>query len=94
MLQGHYWQILTKYDQLVTKYYQNDQIHLEKIQERNFVRIKKTMLQGVAGRALGYRGLGVYMFQVSGFCAPPPAERGAFRFTALARPMDPGPGGS
>ena len=34
--------ILIKYDQIVTKYYQNDQIHLEKIQERHFLRIKKT----------------------------------------------------
>ena len=26
MLQGHYCQILTKYDQILVKYYQNDQI--------------------------------------------------------------------
>ena len=42
MLQGHYCQILTKYDQILVKYYQNDQIHVENFQERHFFRIKKT----------------------------------------------------
>ena len=42
MLQGHYCQILTKYDQILTKYYPNDQIHVENFQERHFFRIKKT----------------------------------------------------
>ena len=42
MLQGHYCQILTKYDQILVKYYQNDQIHVENFQERHFLGIKKT----------------------------------------------------
>ena len=42
-------QILTKYDQILTKYNKNDQILVENFQERHFLRIKKTMLQGVWG---------------------------------------------
>ena len=44
-LQGRYTDVtrtlLPNIDQIVTKYYQNDQIHVEKIQERHFLRIKK-----------------------------------------------------
>ena len=35
-------QIFTKYDQILTKYDKNDQIHVEKFQERHFLGIKKT----------------------------------------------------
>ena len=59
MLQGHYCQLLTKHEQIVTKYYQNDQIHVEKIQERHFLRIKKQR-KPTGGEGGGYReGLGV-----------------------------------
>ena len=35
-------QVLTKYEQILTQNDKNDQIHVEKIQERHFLGIKNT----------------------------------------------------
>ena len=61
-------QILTICDQISTKYDKIDQIHVENVQERNFLEIKKTNAKnhtglgwgegdwGIGGGGVGYKG--------------------------------------
>ena len=41
-MQGHYCQILNKYDQMLIQYDQNDQKHIELFQERNCLEIQES----------------------------------------------------
>ena len=51
-LQWHYCQILIKDDQILIRYNPSDQVHVEKIQDLNFLKIKKS-------NAKKYEGFGL-----------------------------------
>ena len=57
-LQGHYRQILSTYHQIITKYAQIDQMHVEHFQERHFLTIKKSMPRTTQGLGWGDWGVG------------------------------------
>ena len=52
-----YAKILTKYNQMLTKYDSQEQIHVENFQERHFPEIKRSNAKNHAG--LGWGGIGI-----------------------------------
>ena len=52
-LQRHYCQILNKCDQILTEDDQNDQTHVENIQERDFLKMKKSNAKNYTGFRVG-----------------------------------------
>ena len=46
------WQILTKFEQILTTHVKNDQIHVEKIQECHFLRFKKSKIKRVSNNVI------------------------------------------
>ncbi len=61
MLGGHYCQILIKYDLIASKYDQNDQTHVDFLQERHFLEIKKSN----ANNDTGWGGIGVLLIALT-----------------------------
>ena len=62
-LQGPYYQILIISDEILATYVKNGNMRINKIQDRYFFRIRKSMLPFVGGEALGHRGWGYLRYK-------------------------------